>query len=434
MKYYLKLITAFLGRFKFIIFSSIILGILAFIFLSYILPNINFSKTKTVGYTGRYTIDTLPLEISKMIGQGLVSVDSTSKIHPSLAKNWDIKENGKKWVFKLQEGVFWHDKKPLSINDINYNFSDVNVTKEGNSITFTLNEPYVPFIVLLEKPIFKKGLLGTGEWRVDHLSIKGDYIQTLKLSEGKEKQEIKFYPTEEQTKFAFKMGEIDVVKNLSSPSPFTEWNNVNIQENINTDRVVVIFFNTQDPILSDKNFRLALNYAIDKSSYEKRAISPINSQSFYFNPQVKSYNYDPEKAKQLIKDAESEIPEDYAINLISTPNLIDVADDISKMWKDAGINSNVLTSSIIPLDYQAFITIFDIPKDPDQYSLWHSTQTSTNITKYKNLRIDKLLEDGRVELNPEERKKIYLDFQRYLIEDCPAIFLFHPVWYNISRK
>ncbi len=434
MKFYLKLITAFLKRFRFIIFLSIFIGVFAFIFLSYILPNINFSKTDRIGYTGRYTTENLPLEISTLIGQGLVSVDQTSKISPSLAKNWEIQENGKKWIFELNNNIYWQDKKPLNIKDINYNFSDVNLDKEDNKIIFTLKEPYVPFIVLLEKPVFKKGLLGTGEWKVNHLSIKGEFIQKLEISNKNKKQDIKFYPTEEQTKLAFKLGEVDTIKNISSPAPFSDWKNVDIEEVGKTDRVVVIFFNTQDPFLSDKNLRLSLNYAIDKSIYKNRAISPINPQSFYFNPQVKNYNYDPDKAKQLMGDVKAEIPEDYVIKLISTPNLIDVADDISKMWRKIGINSNVLTSSVIPSDYQAFITIFDIPKDPDQYSLWHSTQTQTNITKYKNLRIDKLLGDGRVELNREERKKIYLDFQRFLVEDSPAIFLFHPVWYNISRK
>ena len=75
----------------------------------------------------------------------------------------------------------------------------------------------------------------------------------------------------------------------------------------------------------------------------------------------------------------------------------------------------------------------DIPKDPDQYVLWHSTQP-TNISKYKNPRIDKLLEDGRVELNQETRKKIYLDFQRFLVEDSPAIFLYHPSFFTVLKK
>lgn len=434
MRFYIKLTLAFLKRFRIVILSSVILGALVFLFLSFILPNIKFTKTIRVGYTGRYNIDTLPLEISTLIGDGLVSIDSTSNINPSLAKYWSIEEGGKKWIFELQDNIFWQDKKPLKINEINYNFSDVDIQKQNNKIIFTLNEPYVPFIALLEKPVFKKGLLGTGEWKVNKLSIKGEYIQKLILSNKNERQDIKFYPTEEQTKFAFKIGEVDMIKNISSPKPFSDWNNVNIEKNIQSDRVVVIFFNTQDPILSDKNLRLALNYAIDKSGYEKRAIGPINPKSFYFNPQVKTYNFDPVKAKQLISESKAEIPQDYSINLISTPNLLDIADGVSKMWNDVGIKTNVLTSSVIPSDYQAFVTIFEIPKDPDQYSLWHSTQSQTNITKYKNVRIDKLLEDGRVELDKEKRKEIYFDFQRFLLEDSPSIFLFHPVWYNIARK
>ena len=91
-------------------------------------------------------------------------------------------------------------------------------------------------------------------------------------------------------------------------------------------------------------------------------------------------------------------------------------------------------SSVTPTEYDAFLVIFDIPPDPDQYTLWHSTQAGSNISRYKNPRIDKLLEDGRLNLDTEARKKIYLDFQRFLLEDAPAAFLFHPTWYTISRK
>jgi peptide/nickel transport system substrate-binding protein len=80
------------------------------------------------------------------------------------------------------------------------------------------------------------------------------------------------------------------------------------------------------------------------------------------------------------------------------------------------------------------LAIFDTPEDPDQYSIWHSTQKATNITHYENPRIDKLLEDGRSQINTEERKKTYLDFQRFLVEDAPAAFLFYPDTYSISRK
>jgi peptide/nickel transport system substrate-binding protein len=123
-----------------------------------------------------------------------------------------------------------------------------------------------------------------------------------------------------------------------------------------------------------------------------------------------------------------------SIKLSTTPHLLSKAEKISDYWKELSIETSVSVTSTVPTEYQAFLAIVDIPKDPDQYALWHSTQVETNISKYENPRIDKLLEDGRLELDLEERRKIYLDFQRFLIEDSPATFLFHPVYYSVSRK
>ena len=129
-----------------------------------------------------------------------------------------------------------------------------------------------------------------------------------------------------------------------------------------------------------------------------------------------------------------ELKENLTVNIITTPALLSVAESIARDWAEVGVKGNVQVSSGVPAEYQALLAIFDIPEDPDQYSIWHSTQTSTNITHYQSPRIDKLLEDGRVELNIEERKKIYLDFQRFLVEDSPAAFLYHPTTYTVKRK
>jgi peptide/nickel transport system substrate-binding protein len=58
----------------------------------------------------------------------------------------------------------------------------------------------------------------------------------------------------------------------------------------------------------------------------------------------------------------------------------------------------------------------------------------SSITRYKNLRIDKLLEDGRKTVNINERKKIYADFQRFLLDDMPASFLYFPYEYTVTRN
>jgi len=83
-------------------------------------------------------------------------------------------------------------------------------------------------------------------------------------------------------------------------------------------------------------------------------------------------------------------------------------------------------------NYQLLLIGQESSIDPDQYFMWHSSQ-STNFTHYKNTRIDSLLEKGRKTLDLEERRTIYQEFQQYLLEDPPAIFLRYLNNYSIAR-
>ena len=74
-----------------------------------------------------------------------------------------------------------------------------------------------------------------------------------------------------------------------------------------------------------------------------------------------------------------------------------------------------------------------LPNDPDQYALWHEDQANS-ITLLSDKRIDKLLEDGRQTINQDDRKQIYDDFQKYLSDRVPAVFLYFPYEYTISRN
>ena len=89
--------------------------------------------------------------------------------------------------------------------------------------------------------------------------------------------------------------------------------------------------------------------------------------------------------------------------------------------------------STIPDSFQIYLGDFNVPRDPDQYSLWHSNQVN-NITRFKNLRIDKLLEDGRRNVDLTDRLQIYTDFQKYLIDESPAAFLYFPITYTFKRN
>ena len=113
-----------------------------------------------------------------------------------------------------------------------------------------------------------------------------------------------------------------------------------------------------------------------------------------------------------------------------------MADNIKKSWEDTlGLKVNAqLTTQIDIQNYDTLLAYGSITSDPDQYLFWHSTQSKTNLTKINHPPIDKLLEEGRQIFDLQERKKIYQEFQKILLEECPAIFLKFPTVYTVSRK
>lgn len=434
-RFFFKLSAAYINRFRLIITAGIFIGISLFFFFSLFSSKL-FRNVDRIGITGRFTSDNLPNEILLKISSGLTKYSEDGIPISSLASSWDITDKGKTWTFHLKDNIYWQDGKKVIADSINYNFSDVKIEKtDSRTIVFKLNDIFVPFPSILSAPVFKKGLLGTGEWKVENIKFSGSIVTELSLvNENGQKNIFKFYPTYKRTVNAFKLGQVNKITNVLDKSPFDKWTNVNIVTIPNKHQIVTIFFNNEDKYLGDKSLRQALTYAINKNILGIRAISPISPESWAFNAQVKAYDYDINRAKELLGDLSKEKRSEMKIKLTTSPDLLSVAETISKDWTAVGVDNNVQISPVIPTDFQAFLTILDVPVEPDQYTLWHSTQTNSNVANYRNPRVDKLLEDGRTQLNIDERKKLYLDFQRFLLEDLPAAFLYYPSYYEIYRN
>jgi peptide/nickel transport system substrate-binding protein len=438
LRYYIRLTYAFLSRFKGVLTIGALFGISIFFFANYFIPKISSINKQKIGIAGRYLPDELPIEILSMISDGLTTFNENAEVEPKLASNWSTPDKGKSWIFTLEDTLTWQDDTKVIAQDLTFKLDDVEIeSPDEKTVIFTLIDQYAPFPGVVSKPVFKQGLLGTGEWSVDKIRLVTNFVQEISLKNSKGDEILyKIYPTEDRLKLALKMGQVDEIHDVYDPKPFDTWQNtLEVKDEVQNGRMVTIFFNTKDRYLSEKSLRQALAYSIDKDTFDgPRATSPIKPYSWAFNTQIKHYDYDAERARELLNEMEDDQKEGMTIKLVSTPVLLPVAEGIVEQWKAVGVDAQVLVSSTIPTDYQAYLAIFDPPEDPDQYSIWHSTQEATNISKYSNPRIDKILEDGRVELDIEERKKIYFDFQRFLLEDLPAVFLYHPKTYQIIRK
>lgn len=442
IRFSLRFLKGSLERHQRLIFVGFLVGLVSFLYLPKLFKFILQRETLKIGIVGKYTQSELPLYIQQKISEGLTSVTPDGQITPRIAESWEVLRDGQEYIFTLRKNLHWHDNTPVLANDIDFNFSDVTTAPLGTDrVKFLLKEPFAPFLSVVAQPLFKKTVIGTGEYKVSRIIKRGQVVEKLVLVPFKDSSKktiiYRFYPTEEAAITAFKLGEINTIEMLNNPGDIKEWENVVIEPKVMTNRFVALFFNTQLQKLSDKSTRQALAYAIEKR-WEPRALTPINPDSWVFNNGVKPYDLDLENAKKLLEksqdngtDTNRETPTE--IELSAIPSLLDIAEEIQKDWGKIGITTRIRIISSLDEPYEALLINQEIPSDPDQYVYWHSTQ-KLNLSHYKSPKIDKLLEDGRKTIDLEKRKEIYLDFQRFLVEDSPAVFLFHTTVYNISRK
>ncbi len=396
-----------------------------------------FVRVDRIGMVGDYGLNEIPDSILKTLSGGLTTASSSGVTLPGLASSWEATDGGKKYLFTLRPDLMWHDGTPVTNEDVNYNIQDVHVKPIGTSkVEITLPTVYAPFLVRMSRPIFRQGLIGFGPQKVISVTKKGDKIATLTTADAfgpiQARTEYRFYRTEALANTAYKLGQIDEIRELSSiESAYKTFANTTIVEKDNTDRMVALYFNMSDGLLKEKSVRQALAYAVPDLPFE-RAISPLSKTSWAFSPAVHRYPYDPKQASKLLSNIkESSIAGELTITTFS--QYVDVAQLIASSWKTLGFNTNVKIENSLPQSYQILLSAHDIPIDPDQYPLWHSTQ-NTNITHYNNPKIDKLLEDGRQMLRLEDRKKLYSDFARRFMDDIPALPLYYPTTYSIVRN
>jgi len=213
-------------------------------------------------------------------------------------------------------------------------------------------------------------------------------------------------------------------------------------------------FNLKHKPFDDKRVRLAINYAIDKQEiidgvYLGLGIniaSPYKPGTRWSNPALTPYPYDPAKARALLNEAGfTDTNNDGILEREGKPFSFEIITNqnkereksavlIQRRLKEVGIDVQIraiewasfISRFIKTGDFDVVVLGWSLSLDPDQYSIWHSSQQAPgqfNFIGYNNSAIDKLLEQGRLELNPDKRMKIYHEFSRVLLEDSPIVYL-----------
>lgn len=430
----------FLDRHRIQILIGIIAGFFVTLFIIQFYPyfnNIAGPKTQRIALVGRFNENNLPAEIKNKISFGLTSLLPSGEATSSIASSWDIDSTGLNYTFHIKNKFYWHDGAKFSVSDINYKIKGLTYTyPDAETVKITLKDPFVPLPVNLSFPIIKSGFVGLGIYKVQKTEYSNEYLSEITLQSLQNNLPdlvYKFYPTLNDALLAFKLGEVDKLENIPQLNDINEWKNINITKIPQYDKITLIFFNLKNSLFKEKEIRQALTYAIPQFEGFEKAYTPISPISWAYTKKIRLYKYDPETAIKLL--SKSEISSSSTqITLSTYSSLLNTAQSVADAWNKVGVDTKVKIEPIIPSDYQAFLLTLSIPPDPDQYQYWQTKQENTNIGSYSNLKIDKLLEDGRKTQDMEKRVKIYADFQRYLVDDAPVIFLYHPNLYTVERK
>ena len=214
-------------------------------------------------------------------------------------------------------------------------------------------------------------------------------------------------------------------------------------------------FNLKHKPFDDIRVRLAINYAINKQELIDGVLlglgepiaSPYKPGTRWTNPELHPYPYDPVKAISLLKESGYEdhnhdgiLDKDgkalsFEILTNQNPQRVMSAVLIQRRLKEIGIDVKIrqlewatfISRFIKTGDFDVVVLGWSLSLDPDQFSIWHSSQNKPgqfNFINYNNPKVDKLLEQGRLELDPEKRMVIYHEFAKILLEDSPIVYLY----------
>ena len=419
---------------------SILIGFFLTLFIFQVYPILSavfVRKHEKIGIIGNFTWNNMSPYVLNKISFGLTSLSSEGFASPAAALNWDI-VNELVYTFRLKPNLFWHDGKQFQAGDINYKIKGSTISVVDNyTLKIELKDPFAPLATFLSQPLLRDNYKGLGPYKVVRVIYDEDnQISELTLLPFDKKLatlSYKFYNNINDALLGFKLGEVDSLENIDNADNFDNWKSIDLEEKTDYSKIVSLFYNFKDGRFKEKEVRQALAYAIPSFDQYDKAVSPISPFSWAYSQKLRLYKYDPLTAQKILSKSELASKSSELI-LTTPPSLIKSAQTIVDNWNKIGLTARVKVDATVPQDYQLLLRSLPIPPDPDQYSYWQSTQESTNISNYSSQKIDKLLEDGRKKSDMTERKKIYADFQFYLVDDAPAIFLYYPKLFTVKRK
>ena len=449
--------------------------------------------TLTVGFASDiktldpvFSIEFTERQVLYLVFDTLVKLDTDFSIRPELAKSWEIQKDGTRVVLHLREGVKFQDGTAFDAAAVKWNIDrrldpEVKSPQKGGlesvltsvevvdpaTVAFNLKQPFPGLLGMLGQregfmvsptAVQKAGAdfgskpVGTGaflfkEW------VRGNHITVERNPDYWDREK----PYLDRVVFQdiggsvvgvqrLVTGEVDFVSELS-PQDVRQ---IEGRSDIRLDpdpvgRWISLQWQVDKPPFNNPALRQAIAHAIDR----KRVVDILTGGKaqiaegstpkglWWFDPALKSYDYNPGKAKELLSQAGYPNGLDLTMAAPTVTMFQQLDQLLQEQLKAIGINVTLEPAPVS--DWYARVVQQKINFTPQRWSqrpdpdglfyiLFHS-KGYANSTNYKNPELDALLDKARALTDTEARKPLYRQTQEIMTRDLPYVPLFFSLEY-----
>jgi ABC-type transport system substrate-binding protein len=424
----------------------------------------------------------------------------SANLRPGLAESWDISEDGLVYTFHLRQGVTYHDGTPFNADAVITWYNSIKEGAPGSqfdatrmpymagfltdlvsevakvddaTVTFTLPEAYSPLLANLAIPIFgipsptalqQFGLdlsvnpSGTGpfslaspdDWTRDSQLVLTANPNYLGGAPSVSQVVFKIAPESSARLQQVEAGEVDIALFLTPDDVKKARDNADLQvvedAGLNTNNVE---FNVKKDPFTSKEVRQALNYAVNKEELSQGlydggmvpAGGVLPPSDWAYNPDLKSYPYDPAKATELLTAAGygEGNPLTFTFMVYTVARGYNPAGDrlgtaIQEYWKQVGVEAEIQTSEWTQYRADRRADMFQVSLsgwqgdngDPDNFLyalLGKKNWGGANTSWYDNPQVEELLLQAQRISDQEQRKELYHQAEQMIVDDAPWVFL-----------
>jgi ABC-type transport system substrate-binding protein len=441
------------------------------------------------------------LNIGVNINEPLVGFEiGTTKIEPRLATNWDISADGKVYTFYLREGVKFHDGEAFNAEAVKFSFErqwkkdhpayswaapyeyweyvsmsdtleEIEVVNEL-TVRLKLKQPLAQFLANMTMPMmtivspkavlkykekFDQHPVGTGPYKLKAWK-KDDALELEAFDDyWGEKAHIKrvivrVIPDNQVRLLELKRGSVHIMY-YPNPTDLKLLDNDKNTEILSQEGLNVgyLAFNMKKPPLDKLEVRQAISMAIDRKrivdeiflGYAEVAKNPMPSIVQGYNPNVPDIEYNPEKAKALLKKVGLK---DLELTLWAMPVARPYNPNARKMaeFMQADLQRIGIKTKIVSYDWGTYLdkigkgehdmvlmgwTGDNGTADNFLYTLWSkdaALKTPTNnYSYYMNEEVSGWMKQAQLVASPRRQALLYRKVLLQIAKDRPMLPIAH---------